>query len=280
MARHTFALLAPALVAAATLALPAAAQDSRELTNVRGDVYKFRNNFHNSMVVITPQGVIVGDPINAEAATWLEAELATLTDQPVTHLIYSHSHGDHASGGAVFADTATTIAHENAPETIDGVAIDTRIGATSVIEHGGKTIELTWLGEGHGADLIAMVVRPENVAFAVDAVSVRRLPWRDFGGANLDGFQNQIAAVEALDFEVLLPGHGNVGDKGSVAEARGYMDTLRTEVGAALAAGKTVEDLHAEVTLPNYADWTGYDDWRTLNIDGMAAFLQESGQVN
>ena len=31
---------------------------------------------------------------------------------PVKYVIYSHSHGDHASGAAVFADTARIIGHE------------------------------------------------------------------------------------------------------------------------------------------------------------------------
>ena len=30
------------------------------------------------------------------------AEIAGRFGKPVTHLVYSHSHGDHASGGAVF----------------------------------------------------------------------------------------------------------------------------------------------------------------------------------
>jgi len=44
----------------------------------------------------------------------------------------------------------------------------------------------TWLGEGHGKDLITVVVRPENVTFTTDVVSPKRLPWRNMDGANLD----------------------------------------------------------------------------------------------
>ena len=76
------------------------AQDfKREIIPVTDDVYRFQNKFHMNMFVITGAGVVVTDPINAEAATWLRAEIAKLTGQPITHLIYSHSHGDHASGG-------------------------------------------------------------------------------------------------------------------------------------------------------------------------------------
>ena len=270
-------LLTAALLAAA----PALGQEAtRALTNITGDVWRFQNNFHFGLVVVSEDGVAVADPISAEAAAWLEDELTRITDQPVTHLIYSHSHADHASGGSVFADTATVIAHENAPETIDGVEIDQRIGDSGSVSLGSKTLEFTYLGPGHGEDLMAVVVRPENVALVVDAVSHRRLPWRDFGGADVDGLAAQIAAVEALDFDILAGGHGPLGDKASATEAREYLATLRSEVLDGLEAGKTVAELQAELTLDAYADWQGYADWRALNIEGMAGFLEASGAVN
>ena len=81
-----------------------AQQTKRALTKITGDVYRFQNKFHFSVFTITGNGVVVTDPINAEAAAWLRTEIGKLTDQPITHLVYSHSHGDHASGGAAFGD--------------------------------------------------------------------------------------------------------------------------------------------------------------------------------
>ena len=76
------------------------AQDvKRVVTRVTDDVYRFQNRFHVNMFVITDAGVVVTDPINEDAAKWLRGEIGKLTDKPITHLIYSHSHGDHASGG-------------------------------------------------------------------------------------------------------------------------------------------------------------------------------------
>ena len=91
----------------------------------------FRTIFNFSLVTVTDAGVVVVDPINKEASTWLKDNLSSISDKPVTHLIYSHSHLDHASGGAVYADAgARVIAHGNAPEAIDGVAIDERFDDT------------------------------------------------------------------------------------------------------------------------------------------------------
>jgi glyoxylase-like metal-dependent hydrolase (beta-lactamase superfamily II) len=127
-------------------------------------------------VVITVEGAVVIDPINADAAKWIKSEVAKLTKNPVSHLIYSHSHGDHASGASLLAENATVIAHASAPASIDGLVPTLRFDETHELNIGSKTFELTWVGPGHGKDLIAVAVRPENVAFITDAVSPKRLP--------------------------------------------------------------------------------------------------------
>ena len=51
-----FALLAVTLL---VLPLSASAQEVRRgFENVTGDVYLFRNNFHNSLLVVTGEGVV------------------------------------------------------------------------------------------------------------------------------------------------------------------------------------------------------------------------------
>ena len=52
--------------------------------------------------------------------------------------------------------------------------------------------------------------------------------------------------VEMLDYDVVSPGHGIVGDKGSVAAYRHYLEQLRVEVGAGIAAGMSLEELIQE----------------------------------
>ena len=54
-------------------ALPAAvlAQSSevkREISQIAGELYRFQNNFHISVFLVTEEGVIATDPIDAEAA--------------------------------------------------------------------------------------------------------------------------------------------------------------------------------------------------------------------
>lgn len=261
-------------------ALSASAQDTvRKFHHVAGDVYLFQNNFHLSLIVPTSEGTVRVDPINAEAGDWLNANLSEVTDQPITHLIYSHSHGDHASGGGQHPE-ALTIAHEDAPEAIDGVVPALRVGDQHSFTLGGKTFELTNLGGGHDNHMIVTVVRPENVAFIVDVAAPKRLPFRNFGGANIDDWIGQIETALTIDFEVFAPGHGGVGTKADLEDALGYMNDLRAAVLEGLKAGKSLDELKTEVTMADYAGWGQYEAWRELNIEGMAAYLEGAGLVN
>ena len=195
------------------LALPVFAQDTtRRFHHVAGDVYLFQNNFQMSLIVPTTEGTVRIDPINAEAGNWLNENLSENANQPVTHLVYSHSHGDYASGGRAHPD-ATTIAHEDAPDSIDGVVPSMRVGDIHAMEIAGKTFEKANLGGGHDNHLLVTVVQPENVAFIVDVAAPKRLPFRDFGGANIDDWIGQIETALTIDFEVLARGHGGVGTK-------------------------------------------------------------------
>lgn len=275
---RTFAFavsIATVLSAGASLA-----QDvTRSITNVAGDVYRFQNNGHYALVTVTDAGVVVVDPINADAAGWLKDNLSQITDKPITHLIYSHSHGDHASGGSVFG-AGTVVAHENAPAAIDGVTPTLRVGESHDMTVGGKTFELTYLGEGHGVDMLAVIVRPENVGFITDVAAPKRLPFRTLPSSSVDAWIDQVRKVDTLDFEIFAPSHGNVGVRSDVGAVTVYMETLRAEVLAGLKAGKSIQDLQASVTMDAYSDWLGYDSMRAQNVQGMAEYLTSAGKVN
>ena len=262
-------------VAAILLAGSAAAQDvRREITNIAGDLYRFQNNFHYSVFLVTGEGIIATDPINAEAAEWLKAELDTRFGQPVRYLIYSHDHADHSSGGEVFADTAIVVAHENAKTQIIGEQRPTAVPDLTfrdgmTIELGGKTVELAYVGKNHSDNSIVMTFPEERTLFAVDFIPVRTLAFRDFGDAYIPEWIDSLKAVEAMDFDILAPGHGSLGTRADVAAFRGYMEDLRAEVLASLRAGRSLEETQQVVTMDAYSDWGQYENWLPLNIAGM-----------
>jgi glyoxylase-like metal-dependent hydrolase (beta-lactamase superfamily II) len=84
----------------------------QEIGKLTGDVYYARTDDYVSAFMVTPDGIVLVEPVGPEHAAWLKGELARRFGVPVKYVIYSHSHGDHASGAAVFADTARIIGHE------------------------------------------------------------------------------------------------------------------------------------------------------------------------
>jgi glyoxylase-like metal-dependent hydrolase (beta-lactamase superfamily II) len=99
----------------AGLASSAGAQQpaTRGIVNVTGQLYRAQNNNHYTVFLVTPEGVIMSDPINRDFARWLKGEIAARFKQPVRYVLYTHRDWDHASGGVVFADTAEFVGHRN-----------------------------------------------------------------------------------------------------------------------------------------------------------------------
>ena len=94
-------------------------------TKVEGtdNVYIFRYQGHQSMFVVTSDGVIATDPIGLgrpQAVTTYIDEIKKVTSQPIKYVIYSHNHYDHITGGKPFKDLgARFIAHKNAKAQLE-----------------------------------------------------------------------------------------------------------------------------------------------------------------
>ena len=229
MIRFLFRAAMGAALAASLCTGVAVAQQGpkRAITNITGDLYQFQNNFYTSVFLVTSDGVIATDPFNADAAKWLKAEIKKRFNQPVRYLILSHDHPDHSSGGEVFADTATVIAHENAKRTIVGEKRPTAVPDITfkdgmTVELGGKTVELSYVGKNHSDNMIVMRFPAERVLFAVDFIPIGFLAYRTLGDAYIPEWMASLRRVEAMDFDILAPGHGPLGKKSAHSDDRGH----------------------------------------------------------
>src|SRR5688500_131080 len=93
---------------------------AREIVQIRGDLYYVRGGSHNTVFLVTSDGIILGDPISTELATWLKPELDRRFNKPVQVIVYSHHDFDHAEGAAVFGADTQVVAHENVLRNLDG----------------------------------------------------------------------------------------------------------------------------------------------------------------
>ena len=103
------ALIAGAVSSAVAQQKPPA----RGIVNITGQLYRAQNDNHYTVFLVTPEGIIMSDPISRDFARWLKAEFATRFKTPVRYVLYTHKDWDHVSGGSVFADTAEFVGHVN-----------------------------------------------------------------------------------------------------------------------------------------------------------------------
>lgn len=270
-------------------ATPAANADLQQFAD---DTYAFTNGGYVSLFIVTDEGVIATDPSSQggpERAEAYKAAIASVTDQPVKYLVYSHNHADHATGGDVFADTATFVAHELAIPKLAEMN-DPRVPAPSIgfsdtmtIELGGKTIELHYTGRNHSDNSIVLLYPEQRILFAVDFIPVDRLPYQDLGDSYPDEWIASLQWIEEnLDFDTLAPGHPPLpGTKADVAEMREYLTDLMASIQAARDAGladnspEMVEAVSAELE-PTYGAWGMFAEWLPLNIEGILRIWSET----
>lgn len=243
-----------------------------ETQKITDDVYGFRYSFYRDIFIVTDEGVIATDPLNAEAAVVLQQEIHKITDKPVKYVAYSHSHWDHVSGGQVFKDEgAQFVAHERCAANFlenpnpDVVTPDITYKDQYTITLGEKSLEMFYFGPAHDNCLVAMLVQPANMLFLVDvanppsgwtmfynpAVSEDRV-WNMV--AFFDGIQD---LIDERGIEAIIGAHMNYGpvDEQSgrptmvqgmtgpatiVAERRlfwkGMIDAVREELAAGIPA--------------------------------------------
>src|SRR5262245_6351688 len=286
MALAALAVALPAAAQAQAPVTPSAQNPVREISKIAGDVYRFRNNNHYTVFAVTPAGIIATDPINAPAATWLKDELKKRwPDKPIKFVVYSHDHADHISGGEVWSDTATVVAHANAKEAILGEKRPTAVpqvtfNEQATIELGGTVLELSWVGRNHSNNSLVMRFPREKLAFAVDFIPVKAMAFRDLPDSYLDEWIDSLRRVEAMEYDIFAPGHGPLGNKANVTAFRNYLEDLRGQVMAAARAGKSLEETKKTVDLSKYKDWSGYEQMGQLNIEGVYRLVQANRRPN
>jgi glyoxylase-like metal-dependent hydrolase (beta-lactamase superfamily II) len=273
-----FALVAASL-AIAGVAAPAQAQAPQrpqiQTTKVPGTdgVYVFRNGGHQSLLVVTPVGVIATDPVAYGRPTGGQDyvnEIRKVTDKPIRYLVYSHHHFDHIAGGAAFKrEGATVMAHRAAWKRLNElkdphtVLPEESIGdGGRVINLGGTRLELHYMGLNHSDSTLVMRLPKEKIIFVVDTIPVGTVPGRgmiDFHPLETEEFMQKVLAME---WETLIPGHPGPGDRlGNKKDVQDQLQFLRdasAEMKKLAQDGKCWEPAERDFKLPKYESWPGY----------------------
>src|SRR5690242_3682822 len=239
---------------------PATAQNAPQVSTRKVDgtdnVYVFRYGNHQSMFVVTSQGVIATDPISylRPAKPYIDA-IKAVTDKPIKYVIYSHHHYDHIAGGQPFKDQgATFIAHVRAKERLqelkkqnallaDVVMPDQVVDGKKTITLGGTSLELNFVGRNHSDNSLVMRLPKEKLVFVVDFAPIEAVQFRNIpDNASPLEYIASLKKLVALDWDRMIPGHpyagGRFGTKKDVEDDIAYLEDLSAEVKKAADAGK------------------------------------------
>jgi len=270
-------LICSAAFAALPLSFPVSAQtrpqiETRKVEGTDG-VYVFRNGNHQSMFIVTKDGVIATDPIGYGRPTGgadYVAEIRKVTDKKIKYLIYSHHHFDHIAGGQAFKDAgAKIVAHKRAKERLAQLKDphtplpDEVFDKSRTISMGGTKLELTYVGLNHSDSTLVMRLPKEKILFVVDLVPVGSFPGRGMIDFYPLEAMDSLKKIEAMEFDRLIPGHpgapnDRLGTKQDVADQVTLQQHVSDRVRTAAQEGKCWEPVEKEMQFDKYKDMPGY----------------------
>jgi quinoprotein relay system zinc metallohydrolase 1 len=220
-------------------------------------------NIVNVAFIVGTDGVILIDTgISRRYGEALRAAIASVTDKPVALVINTHHHPDHAFGNQAFQDVPIAaladtrrLLQEQGPAFLDNmyrtlgdwmrgteILLPQRELEGDTLEVAGRRLRLLHLRGHTGADL-ALLDETSGVLFAGDilfyqrALTTPQSPGLDVWLADLDRLQ-------ALDFSLLVPGHGPVShDHRPIAQMRDYLGWLDGLLRDGVRSGQTMNEV-------------------------------------
>jgi glyoxylase-like metal-dependent hydrolase (beta-lactamase superfamily II) len=179
------------------------------------DIFWVVGSGYQTMFLATGEGVIAIDAPQPIGEKYLQAIQET-TDEPITHMIYSHAHPDHVgAAGQIFPANITYIAHNETAAALANATDPNRPLANVTFEDsyalsvGKHTVELYHLGDFHSSGDTIIYLPEQKIAMVVDLLRPGITPFRAFAVTpDIEQYmQMHETLVDDLDFEVLVPGH-------------------------------------------------------------------------
>lgn len=200
------------------------------LVKVKDDLYVIHNDIvpGNTTALITNEGVLlVDDKFDIDHAGIME-QLKKVTDQPIKYVVNTHHHPDHTGGNAKMqAMNAVIVASEEARQNmVDGnlpgqpnIAVERH----ATIAIGGKTVELYHFGRAHtNGDVVVLFPADRTLAsgdiFTYGDATPQLIDYA--GGGSAKEWPKTLESALKLDFDTVVPGHGNVTTKAEMAKFR------------------------------------------------------------
>lgn len=234
-------------------------------------IHKLRDNISvlegsggNVAVLTGPDGKVMIDAGISVSRPQMTGALAALGADPVTHLVNTHWHFDHADGNAWLNSIgAKIIAHENTRKHLSQVTrvedwdynflalppsgLPTEVFASEhALKLNGASIALKHYGSAHTDSDISVTFGEADVVHVADTFWNGAYPFIDYStGGSIDG---TIAACDAnlaaaTDKTIIIPGHGKpVSNKAELQDFRDMLVAVREKVATLKTKGMTRDE--------------------------------------
>jgi glyoxylase-like metal-dependent hydrolase (beta-lactamase superfamily II) len=230
------------------------------IEKVKDNLYMITGNGGNTAAFIHGKGVVLVDTKLSNNGQKILDKVKSVTDKPISHIINTHTHGDHVGSNEFFPATVEVVAHENTagymakmknfatPETRHGMPDRTFKDKLTVLS-GREAIDLYFFGPAHTGGDAFIVFRDLRVMHGGDAFSGPNTPIMDTnnGGSGLSYPQTLAKAAAAIkNVDTVIPGHSAVTNWQAFVDYGEFMRAWVNSVTAAAKAGKTPEQAIAE----------------------------------
>lgn len=180
---------------------------------IRDGLYWVTDGMYNTMFLTTGQGVIAVDAPPSIGENYLKA-IAEVTTEPVTHVIYSHTHNDHVGSMSMFPEDTIYISHQDVADTLAKRNDPNRPVPTITFEEkytlevGNKILELDYAGPMHESGNIFIHAPNQKVLMLVDVVFPGWTPFKDLAMAqDTSEFLASHDKILEYDFDTFIGGH-------------------------------------------------------------------------
>ena len=243
------------------------------IEKVKDNLYLIQGQGGNTAVYVAQTGVVVVDTKLANNGQAILDQIKTVTDKPITHIINTHTHGDHNGSNQFFPASVEIIVQENTKGYMEKMPVfqeaanknglpDRTFKDKMTVLKGKDEIDLYYFGPAHTGGDAWVVFKDARVMHAGDAFANKGFPLidRNNGGSGVaypDTIQKAVKGVKNVD--TIINGHSPMTMKWQdLVEWGEFNRYFLNYTQQSLKAGKSAEEAMKEFKVPD-GKFPGYN---------------------
>jgi glyoxylase-like metal-dependent hydrolase (beta-lactamase superfamily II) len=234
------------------------------IEKVAGNVYMVPGQGGNTAVYVAANGVVLVDTKLANNGQAILDQVKTVTSKPITHIINTHTHGDHTGSNQFFPASVEIVAHENTSANMQKMPVfqdaankhgltDRTFKDKMSLLSGKDTIDLYYFGAAHTNGDAFVVFKDAKVMHSGDAFANKAQPLLDGnnGGSGVAYPDTLAKAAKTIkNVTTVIPGHSAVTTWQDFVDFGEFNKIFLEHARASLKAGKTPEQAMMDFKLP------------------------------